>query len=201
VSGAMALRQASRAITSTSFEGGKSFYDQIMELNSRHKLFMTEQLYYKVYVHSRFIGHHCLVLVDKSGYCEHVTIELTVSPDTVDGESSEVAPKAQLYDGRPEDLTYKGEIYASLEYLCEVALRVLVDMGSYNLAFNNCQHFCDKLLKKYELPGHTTDTTKIGLGTLVAGGIIGIGAVGYSLYKYFNSSGDNDTHGKEKRKN
>lgn len=181
---------------STGLDGGKTFYDQIMALKSQHKIFMTDKLYYKVYVHSRFVDHHCLVLVDKSRFCEHVTIELSVV-DTVDGESYQVVPKAQLYTGRSEDLTYKGEVYASLEYLCEVAYRVLIDMGSYNLAFNNCQHYCNKLLKKLGLPGYTTDTAKIGLGVLAAVGVVGFG---YGLYKQLSSNNDNNTHEKERRK-
>lgn len=161
---------ASLAISSvsTGFNERKTFYDQIMELNSQHKIFMSDRRCYKVYVHSPFVDHHCLVLADKKGYCEHVTLELTLT-DMTDSEGQQVAPKSQLYSGRLDSLVYKGEIFCSLEHVCETAYRVLVDMGAYNLAFNNCQHFCNKLLEELQLPGHTTDTEKIGWGAAVVG--------------------------------
>ena len=181
--------------TGTSFDGeGRSFYDHIMELGSRHKMFMTEEMCYKVYVHSPFVCHHYLVLVDKKDYREHVTIELSIA-DTTDGESLQVTPKAQLYSGGLEGLHYKGQVCTSLEHFCEVAYRVLLDMGSYNLAFNNCQHFCDKVLKQFGLPGHTTDTTTIS----ISAALIGVGAAAYGVYKYFSSDGQGN-HGKEKRR-
>ena len=184
--------------TSTGFDKWITFYDQIMALDSQHKKFMERQLCYKVYIHSLFVHHHCLILVDKEGHCEPVTIELTVHTDTPDGESWKVAPKAQLYSGALENLTYKGELHSSLERICEVAYLVLVHnfMGCYNLAFNNCQHFCNKVLKELGLPGHTTDTTTIGLGAAIFGVVAAIGAVGYGLYKHFS----NNSHGKENRK-
>ena len=185
------------AVSSTlmGFDEAKSFYDQIMKLSSRHKEFMNEKLRYKVYVHSPFVDHHCLVLAEKEGRCEHVTFELTIA-ESIDGEGFQVAPKAQLYTGELTGLNYKGEVCSSLEHLCEVAYRVLVDMGSYNLAFNNCQHFCDKLLKELDLSGHTTDTTKIGISaTLFAAGV-GVLAGAYGLYKFISND-----EGKEKKKN
>ena len=194
----MASSLAALSTTSAGFDGVKSFYDQIMALNSRHKWFMTEELCYKVYVYSPFVDHHCLVLIETGGRCEPVTIELTVNTiDTIDGERWQIAPRAQLYSsGSMSSLNYKGKICQSLEYLCEVAYQVLADMGPYNLAFNNCQHFCDKLLKEFGLPGHTTDTTTIGIGTTLA---IGALAAGYGLYKYFSRDENDDK--KEKRKN
>ena len=186
--------------TATGFDGGgRSFYELIMELGSRHKGLMTEKLCYKVYVHSPFVGHHCLILVDKEEYREHVTIELTI--DATDGENYQVAPKAQLYSGGLQDLHYKGQVYTSLEHFCEVAYQVLVDMRSYNLAFNNCQHFCDKVLKELGLSGHTTDTTTIGIGAAALLGVIGaMGFAAYGVSKFFSSK-DQDGHGKKERRN
>ena len=182
------------SLFSTAFDGGSTFYDQIIALNSRHE--MTQKLYYKVYVYSPFVNHHCLVLVDKEEYCEHVTIELTIQ-SAID-ETWQVFPKADTYSGSLQDLVYKGEVYTSLEHFCEVAYRVLMDMGSYDLAFNNCQHFCDKVLKQFGLPGHTTDTTKIGVAGAVVAGIAGVGLAAYSLCKYL--SGDKDSDKKERRR-
>lgn len=189
---------ASFASTATGFDGGgRSFYDYIMDLDSRHKGLMTEELCYKIYVHSPFVYHHRLVLVDKEEYRKHVTIELTI--DATDGESFQVAPKAQLYSGGLQGLNYKGQVYTSLEHFCEVAYRVLLDMGSYNFAFNNCQHFCDKVLKEFGLSGHRTDTTTIGAGAALVGVIGAMGLAAYGIYNFFSSK-DQDSHGKEKKK-
>ena len=183
----------------TGFDGGgRSFYDHIMELGSRHKGLMTEKLYYKVYVHSPFVYHHRLVLVDKEEHREHVTIELTI--DATDGERFRVAPKAELYSGGLQDLNYKGQVYTSLEHFCEVAYQVLLHIGSYNLAFNNCQHFCDEVLKEFGLSGHTTDTTTIGVGAALVGVVGAMGLAAYGVYKLFSSK-DQDSHGKGKRRN
>ena len=182
--------------TSTGFDEVKSYYDQIMGLNSRHKEFMTEMLRYKVYVDKPFVGHHYLVLIEEEGRCERVTFELTVieGESTDSGESYQVAPKARLYTDGLTGLDYKGEIYSTLEHICEVAYRVLVDMGSYNAALNNCQDFCNNLLKKFNLPGYTTDAAKIAIGAAVGVGAV---VVGYGLYKLLS----NDDNEKEKRKN
>lgn len=193
----MAASFAAVSSTSTGFGEGSSYYDQIMALDSKHKNFMAQKLCYKVYVHSPFVNHHCLVLAEKENRCEHVTIELTV---IIDGETRQIAPKAQLYNSGLQGLVYKGEVCTSLEHICEVAYLVLIKMGSYNLAFNNCQHFCNNVLKEFGLPGHTTDTATIGIGAALLGGAVGVAAAGYALYKYL-STNDSDSHEKEKRKN
>lgn len=173
------------------FDGEGSFYNQIMALRSRHKESMADKLYYKVYVHSPFVNHHLLVLVDKEEYSEHVTIELTIT-DISDGD---IKPKSRLYSDGLEGLSYKGKVYCSLEHLCEIAYGVLANVGSYNLAFNNCQHFCNKVLKELGLSEHTTDTTTIGIGAAVGAGIF---LAGYGLYRYL--SNNDDSRGKEKKK-
>ena len=182
---AESIAESKASFIASGFNGGKSFYDYIVELNSWHKEFMTVELCYKVYVHSPFVDHHCLVLVEKEGRCEHVTFELTII-ESMDG-GYQVSPKAQLYTGELTDLSYKGEICSSLEYLCEVAYRVLADMGSYNLVFNNCQHFCDKLLKELDLSGHLTDTTIIDIGATLFGDGAVILAGAYGLYKHLSN--------------
>ena len=61
-------------------------------------------------------------------------------------------------------------------------------MGAYNLVLNNCQHFCDNFLNKIGLLGHTTDTAKIGFGSLLLA--VGIGAIVIGVARAFSSNND-----------
>ena len=49
--------------------------------------------------------------------------------------------------------------------LCRIAERVRLGMGEYNVLTNNCQHFCNNVLKELGLPPHPTtvgpDTTAV----------------------------------------
>ena len=63
-------------------------------------------------------------------------------------------------------------------------------MGAYNLVLNNCQHFCDNFLNKIGLLGHTTDTAKIGFGSLLLAGVVGIGAIVIGVARAFSSNND-----------
>ena len=188
--------------STTAYDEALSFYDLIMGLDSSHKEMLTKNLCYKVYVHRPFVGHHCIVLVDDQGLCGCLTLELTVMEDSdvPDGQAvHKVAPKVQLYSGDVNELSYKGEVQCTLERLSEHAYEVLSSMGAYNLAFNNCQHFCDNFLEKIGLPGHMTDTAKIGFGSLVVAAVVGIAAIGYGLYSVLAGNSE-DSASKEKQK-
>jgi len=192
------------------YDEALSFYDLIMGLDSSHKKIIDKNLCYKVYVHCPFVDHHCIVLVDDLGLCGCLTLELTIMEDSdvPDGQAShKVAPKVQLYSGDVNKLSYKGKVQCTLESLCEDAYKVLSSMGTYDLAFNNCQHFCDNFLEKIGLPGHMTDTAKISIGGLLVAGAVGIGAIGYGLYNALTgnsednaSKEDNTSKEKQKRK-
>jgi len=189
----MALSQSIANSSARAYDQAVSFYDLIMGLESGHEKMIDKELCYKVYVHCPFVGHHCIVLANDLGLgC--LTLELTVNNDVPDGRAtSTVAPKVQLYSGDVNQLSYKGEVECTLERLSECAYEVLLSMGQYNLALNNCQHFCDKFLDKIGLPGHVTDTTKIGIGGVLVAGAVGIGAIGYGLYKMISGNSKEDT--------
>ena len=53
--------------------------------------------------------------------------------------------------------------------LCETAEAVRVGMGNYNLITNNCQHFCNNVLKKLGLPTTPTTVGVVGTTTDVKG--------------------------------
>ena len=55
------------------------------------------------------------------------------------------------------ELRKVGTMKTTIMKLCETAEAVRVGMGKYNLITNNCQHFCNNVLEKLELP--TTPTT------------------------------------------
>ena len=50
-----------------------------------------------------------------------------------------------------------GTLTTTIKKLCETAEAIQIGMGKYNLLTNNCQHFCNNVLEKLELP--TTPTT------------------------------------------
>ena len=87
-----------------------SFYDLIIELDSRHKEIMKTRLYYKVYVHCPVASHHCIVLIDDRGLCGYLTIK--EDGDVPDRQAThKVAPKVQLYSGDVNKLSYKGDVH------------------------------------------------------------------------------------------
>lgn len=51
----------------------------------------------------------------------------------------------------------------ALRDLCKMADKVAKEMGDYNLLNNNCQHFCNNLLKRMGF--HYTFTTMVGTDT------------------------------------
>ena len=53
--------------------------------------------------------------------------------------------------------TEVGIYHGTLHDICKFADAVVTEMGGYNLLVNNCQHFCNNLLKKLNL--RTFDTT------------------------------------------
>jgi len=200
----MAWSQSAFNGSTRAYDEVLSFYDLIMELDSSHKEIMSKDMNFKVYVHCPFVGHHCIVLADEQGLRGHLTLELTLSrgSDVPDGQAKHrVAPKVQLYSGDVNKLSYKGKVQSTLERLSEDAYRVLSSMGNYDLAFNNCQHFCDNFLEEIGLPGHMTDTAKIGYGGLLAAAVFGIGAMGYGLYNALTrNSEDNISKERQNRK-
>jgi len=188
-----ATQSVSNSSTSA-YNEAVSFYDLIMRLNSGHREIMSERLCYKVYVHCPFVGHHCIVLVDDQGLYGCLTLELTVvvNNDVPDGRAtSTVAPNVRLYSGDVRQLSYKGRVRCTLETLSEYAYEVLSSMGPYNVALNNCQHFCNNFLEKIGLPGHVTDTARIGYGTALVAGAL---AIGYGLYNWLAGNSEEDTN-------
>ena len=93
---------------------------------------------YRVFVHRTiFEGnfHNRIVLCDKGEKHGFVTLELGKN-DTY----SRVVPKCQVYQGKEEDLEFKGTVEATMRALANVAIGILREMGDYRLVGNNCQN-------------------------------------------------------------
>ena len=80
---------------------------------------------------------------------------------------------------------------------------LLVSMGSYNAALNNCQDYCQKVAEflGVSIPFTGAEAVAAGGGATVAAGVTGavIGLGLYGLYKLF-SSGDDDKEDDDKRR-
>ena len=73
-----------------------TYYDLIMKLPSGHRKMINSEQCYRIYVHSPFVEHHCIVLVDDKEVCGYLTLELTVMVTGSTDDQRQVAPKAQL---------------------------------------------------------------------------------------------------------
>ena len=109
-------------------------------------------------VHSTRGPLHWYILIQMVGSdLPFLTIEITTSNLT------DLIPTMQTVDldetcgclSRPP--TEVGIYHGTIQNICKLADAVVAEMGSYNLLVNNCQHFCNNLLKKLEF--RTYDTT------------------------------------------
>ena len=109
-------------------------------------------------VHSTRGPLHWYILVQMLGSTfPFLTIEITTSNLT------NLVPTMRTIDlneaggclSRPP--TEVGIYSGTLQKICEFADAVIAEMGGYNLLVNNCQHFCNNLLKKLNF--RTFETT------------------------------------------
>jgi hypothetical protein len=63
------------------------------------------------------------------------------------------------HNGLSQPPTEVGIYHGTVQNICKVADVVVAKMGGYNLLTNNCQHFCNNLLKKLNSNFPTYDTT------------------------------------------
>ncbi len=94
---------------------------------------------YDVYI-SRKNLHWFLIIKMNNSKCPYLTIEITTEDKAI------LATMDILEDVTDKQLVKAGE-YARLEDLCDAADSVKFKMGEYNLLNNNCQHFCNNVLK------------------------------------------------------
>ena len=108
---------------------------------------------------------------------------------------SEINEKTETLGVTPKPMTAATIIWEAHD--------LLVSMGSYNAALNNCQDYCQKVAKflGVSIPFTGAEAVAAGGSATVAGGVtvaaIGLGL--YGLYKLF-SSGDDDKEDDDKRR-
>ena len=132
-------------------DSGRPFLEMIRD-HSLYGSWIKAQATYEVkLVHRNSILHWYLLLRTKgSSTLPYISIEITTS------DLSDLIPVTRNFESynanQVSDLgIYEGTLY----HLCQLADRVVEEMGSYDLLSRNCQTFCNKLLKnisKNEFP-------------------------------------------------
>ena len=156
---------------------------------------LDERLVYGVFVHrATFVEkfHHCIVLCDKGEKYGFVTLELEKNHT-----SMRVIPECQVYQGKEEDLEFKGTVEATMRELADVAIGILREMGDYRLVGNNCQNFCNTFLARVDLKEgqYWTTPKQAGIGLAVGAGVTAAAVFGVLAYSLFSAK---DTRKKEK---
>ena len=127
---------------------------------SEYKNFAGVETKFDICINRRRL-HWFIVVKMKSSTSSVLSLEITTS-NLVD-----LVPTIRLFQPSMEAVeksTFVGDYHGSLQDLCETADDIVTEMGKYSLLSNNCQHFCNNLLKRLRLP--TFDTT-IGPTTTV----------------------------------
>ena len=158
---------------------------------------LDERLVYRVFVHrTTFEGnfHHRILLCDKGEKYGFVTLELGKN-DTY----SRMIPKCEVYQGKEEDLEYKGTVEATMRELAAVAIAVLKEMGDYNLFVRNCQTFCNTFLARVDLKEgqYWTTTEKVVVGAAIVAGVALFVGLAYSLLSNEDSRKRNSKESKD----
>ena len=151
-------------------------------------------------LHKGLFNHYSL-LITLSGCChEGLKIHLFVKGERLCFGFhvlvlSEINEKTETLGVTPKPMTAATIIWEAHD--------LLVSMGSYNAALNNCQDYCQKVAKflGVSIPFTGAEAVVAGGGATVASGVtvaaIGLGL--YGLYKLFSSS-DDDKEDDDKRR-
>ena len=176
----------------------KTFVDKLKETN--YGVVIEETLEYDVFVHrSTFADnfHHKIVLKANQYKLGYVTVELGKNDNY-----SQILAQSLVYQGDVSELEFKGTVTATLRQLADIAMEILVEMGDYRLAGNNCQNFCNKFLERVGLvDGKYMTTAKKGaIGTAVIGGIAVAGLIAAAVFGVYQQS-SHSSQSKKKRTN
>ena len=128
------------------------FFKDIIKLPTLHKFFMLDIRKYRILSYQPFLSHHVIVVSD--GKNEDITLELTKD----EKYNKAMIPKSAVFDGNKDALIEMGTKDCSLYEQTEIAQQVFDNHGEYNLISNNCQDFCNKILRANGLPTYQTDS-------------------------------------------
>ena len=175
----------------------KTFVDKLKK-NPSYGSILKEYLEYEVYVHrSGFFGdfHHKVVMRAKRYKLGYVTMELGKNESY-----TQIVAESIMFQGDESELELKGTIEGYLEEFAVLAMDILIGMGRYALAGNNCQNFCNKFLEKVGLEDgqYMTTAKKAAIGTAVGVGVTLGGLLVAGLYGAWNSEQSSDSKKKKK---
>ena len=139
-------------------DSGRPFLE-MMRAHALYKTMLNVKVDYDVrLVHGLGHLHWYLLVRMKSSSSPYITLEITTS-DMMDiiPTTRSIVPNggfwAKLLSLDPTDVgTYNG----SLCEMCIMADEVIAEMERYHFVENNCQHFCNKVLKKMNFKTYPT---------------------------------------------
>ena len=133
---------------------GRPFVDMIKD-NPTYGPRMDEQIHYDIKVDCS--GPHWRLLIRKShaSLLPYFSLEVTTSDMTTLVQGTHT-----LYSCGKE-VKSVGIYYGTLQNICTLADEVYIEMREYDLLYSNCQHFCNKLLRKIHKRQFTTTIESI----------------------------------------
>ena len=147
----------------------ETFID-LLERVPRYKDLIDVSCKYDVYI-SRGKLHWFLIVKNSCSRLPYLTIEISRGNDKV----SFLAMMDTLEDVSDKELLKEGECI-SLRGLCDIADSVKRKMGQYSLFDNNCQHFCNNMLKWLDYEQFPTTTKMLYNETTLEYDVLGFDA-------------------------
>ena len=144
----------------------KSFVQQVSSANSTYASMLPSKLNYEFkLVHGKKCIHWFFLLKIKDSQLPYITLEIQTSdlhdliPTVQNVENGDISITEAFSQSNSTVLTDLDVYDGRLQDLCEIADGVVEAMKEYNIVSNNCQHFCNNVLKKL---GRKTFSTTVG---------------------------------------
>ena len=132
---------------------GRSFLEMIGS-HALYKSFINVKIDYDIrLVHGLGHLHWCVLARMKASSSPYISFEITTSDmeDIIPTTRSMVPNGSFLTKLLSLDPTDVGVYHGSLYEICKMADDAVADMERYHFVEHNCQHFCNKMLKKWAL--------------------------------------------------
>ena len=133
-------------------DSGRPFLEMIRDHSLYGPWIKAQAIYEVKLVHRNSILYWYLLLRTKgSSTLPYISIEVTTS------DMSDLIPVTCNFESYDANQVSELDIYeGTLYHLCQLADRVVEEMGTYDILSRNCQTFCNKLLKKMGKKEFTT---------------------------------------------
>ena len=139
-------------VENDSMQSGRPFFEMISD-HAIYKSFIDVQSDYEVrLVHGVPYLHWYVLVKMKDSKSPFLTLEITTLDMTdIIPTTRNVTPNGGFWAKLLFSPTNVGTYNGSLHQLCRLADDTVVEMERYHFVENNCQHFCNRLLKKMGL--------------------------------------------------